>query len=148
MRFSTKELNQMSAEQIKAYQEKKLRHQLAYCYENSEYYHKKFQDCGATPEDIKTLEDFRKLPIMMTKQDERESQRESLERFGHPFGMHLCAPLDTLELTFVASLDHTGGLDFDFIAVEEDGAILGIYKSRFIVRVRVGSDEREILFPR
>jgi len=103
MRFATEELNKLSAEQIKEYQEKKLGRQLAYCYENSEYYYKKFQDCGATPEDIKTLEDFRKLPIMMTKQDERESQRESLERFGHPFGMHLCAPLDSLELTSTTS---------------------------------------------
>jgi phenylacetate-CoA ligase len=103
MRFATEELNKLSAEQIKEYQEKKLGRQLAYCYENSEYYYKKFQDCGATPEDIKTIEDFRKLPIMMTKQDERESQRESLERFGHPFGMHLCAPLDSLELTSTTS---------------------------------------------
>ena len=103
MRFATEELNKLSPEQIKEYQEKKLGRQLAYCYENSEYYYKKFQDCGATPEDIKTLEDFRKLPIMMTKQDERESQRESLERFGHPFGMHLCAPLDSLELTSTTS---------------------------------------------
>ena len=103
MRFATEELNKLSAAQIKEYQEKKLGRQLAYCYENSEYYFKKFQDCGATPEDIKTLEDFRKLPIMMTKQDERESQRESLERFGHPFGMHLCAPLDSLEMTSTTS---------------------------------------------
>ena len=103
MRFATEELNKLSPEQIKEYQEKKLGRQLAYCYENSEYYYKKFQDCGATPEDIKTLEDFRKLPIMMTKQDERESQRESLERFGHPFGMHLCAPLDSLEMTSTTS---------------------------------------------
>jgi phenylacetate-CoA ligase len=103
MRFATEELNKLSAEQIKEYQEKKLRRQIAYCYENSEYYYKKFQDCGATPEDIKTLEDFRKLPIMMTKQDERESGAESLERFGHPFGMHLCAPLDSLEMTSTTS---------------------------------------------
>ena len=103
MRFATEELNPLSTEQIKEYQEKKLRRQLAYCYENSEYYHKKFQNCGATPEDIKTLEDFRKLPIMMTKQDERESGAESLERFGHPFGMHLCAPLDSLEMTSTTS---------------------------------------------
>jgi phenylacetate-CoA ligase len=40
---------------------------------------------------------------MMTKQDERESQAESLERFGHPFGMHLCAPLDSLEMTSTTS---------------------------------------------
>ncbi len=103
MRFATEELNTFSEEQIKEYQEKRLRRQLTYSFENSEFYQKKFQDCGAHPEDIQTLEDFRKLPIMMTKQDERDSQHESLERFGHPFGMHLCAPLDSLELTSTTS---------------------------------------------
>ena len=103
MRFANDELNRLNAEQIKEYQEEKLRHQLIYCYNNSEYYRKKFQECGAHPEDIKTLEDFRKLPIMMTKQDERDSQRESLEKYGHPFGMHLCVPLEELELTSTTS---------------------------------------------
>ena len=103
MRFANKELNSMNAEQIKEYQEKKLQRQLNYCYNNSEYYQRKFKEAGASLQDIKTLEDFRKLPIMMTKQDERGSQRESLKKYGHPFGMHLCARLEELELTSTTS---------------------------------------------
>ena len=103
MRFANEALNSMSAEQIRVVQEERLRRQLRYCYDRSEFYRRKFAAAGARPEDIRTLEDFRALPILITKEDERESQRESLERFGHPFGMHLCAPLDEIELTSTTS---------------------------------------------
>ena len=103
MRFANEELNRMNDEQIKVYQEERLGRQLRYCYDKSEYYRRKFDVCGAKPEDIRTLEEFRQLPIMMTKQDERETQQESLERQGHPFGMHLCIPLKEVELTSTTS---------------------------------------------
>jgi phenylacetate-CoA ligase len=103
MRFANEILNQMNPEQIKEFQEEKLRSQLKYCYNNSEYYRKKFKDCGALPGDVKTIDDLRKLPIMMTKKDERDSQEESLERYGHPFGMHLCAKLEEIALTSTTS---------------------------------------------
>ena len=103
MRFANEELNRMNDEQIKAFQEDKLRRQLRHCYDKSEYYRRKFDVCGARPEDIRTLEEFRKLPIMMTKQDERDTQQESRERCGHPFGMHLCIPLEEVELTSTTS---------------------------------------------
>ena len=90
MKFANEKLNSMTPGEIRELQEFKLRRQIAYCFENSEFYRRKFKEAGAHPADIKTLDDLRKLPIMMTKQDERESQEESLESFGHPFGMHLC----------------------------------------------------------
>jgi len=43
------ELNQMSQEEIRRYQEKKLPKQLKYCYDNSEFYRQKFDDAGAAP---------------------------------------------------------------------------------------------------
>lgn len=103
MRFANEALNHMSMAEIKQLQEMKLRRQLAYCYENSDYYRRRFKEAGADPGDIRTLEDFRKLPIMMTKQMERESQEESLAKEGHPFGIHLCAPLNQIELTSTTS---------------------------------------------
>lgn len=78
---------------------KKLRRQLKYCYAWSEFYRRKFDDTGFRPEDIKTWEDFRKVPPLMDKEEERQSQRESLERFGHPFGMHLCCPPERIIIT-------------------------------------------------
>lgn len=103
MRFANEKLNSMTPGEIRELQEFKLRRQIAYCFENSEFYRRKFKEAGAHPQDIKTLDDLRKLPIMMTKQDERESQKESLERFGHPFGMHLCARPEEIELTSTTS---------------------------------------------
>jgi phenylacetate-CoA ligase len=103
MKFATEKLNFLTPEQIKAFQEEKLRRQLRYCYNNSEYYRRKFKEVGTYPEDIKTIEDLRKLPIMMTKKDERESQEESLARYGHPFGMHVCARIEEITLTSTTS---------------------------------------------
>jgi len=71
---------------------RKLRKQLKYCYTHSEFYKRKFNEFGFLPEDIKTWEDFRRIPPLMDKEGERQSQLESIERFGHPFGIHLCCP--------------------------------------------------------
>jgi len=103
MKFANAKLNLMTLEQIKELQEKKLKKQLIYCYDNSDYYRNKFNEIGAQPEDIRTLEDFKKLPILMSKEEEEKSQQESMERFGHPFGMHLCARLEEIELTSTTS---------------------------------------------
>lgn len=75
---------------------RRLRRQLKYCYTHSDFYRRKFDQVGFRPEDIKTWEDFRKIPPLMNKEEERESQRESIERFGHPFGIHLCCPLEKI----------------------------------------------------
>ena len=94
--YLVSELNRMSQEEIRRYQEKKLPGQLAYCYEASEFYRQKFDEAGAKPQDIRTIEDLRKLPIFMVKDDERKSAEDSLEKYGHPFGLHLCAPVENL----------------------------------------------------
>ena len=73
----------------------KLQKQIRYCFDNSEFYRRKLNDAGvAAPEDVRTFDDFRRLPALITKQEHRETQSESLERLGHPYGMHLCAPLE------------------------------------------------------
>jgi len=97
------ELNTMSQEGIRRYQEKKMTKQLKYCYESSELYRQKFDEAGARPEDIKTIDDLRRLPIFMTKDDERKSAEDSLQKYGHPFGLHLCAPVEDLYLTGTTS---------------------------------------------
>jgi phenylacetate-CoA ligase len=65
----------------------------------SELYRQKFDEAGAKSEDIKTMDDLRRLPIFMTKDDERKSAEESLQKYGHPFGLHLCTPVEGLYLT-------------------------------------------------
>ena len=43
------ELNHMSREEIRRYQDKKLTKQLKYCYDHSEFYKNKFDEAGAKP---------------------------------------------------------------------------------------------------
>ncbi|WP_078427737.1 phenylacetate--CoA ligase family protein [Alkalihalobacterium alkalinitrilicum] len=117
--YSTPLLNFMNEEQLKHYREDKLRKQIMYCYRNSELYRRKFDSIGVLPEDIETFEDFRKLPILIDKDTERESQRESLERYGHPFGMHLCAPVEKIKLTATTS-GTTGVPTFTYTLSESD----------------------------
>ena len=72
----------------------RLQNQLRYCVSNSPHYAAKFAAIGAEPGDIRTWEDFRRLPPLLTKEEQRQSQLESVERFGHPYGLYHCAPLD------------------------------------------------------
>ena len=62
----------------------KLRNQIAYASAHSPFYRRKWDECGMTPEDIRSFEDFRKLPFV-TKGDIREDQRQN-----PPFGDNLC----------------------------------------------------------
>lgn len=64
-------------ERIKEEQLKKLKHQVQHCYNNSTYYKKKFDSVNLKPDDIKTLEDIRKIPFTV-KSDLRDN---------YPFGM-------------------------------------------------------------
>jgi phenylacetate-CoA ligase len=128
MRFANEILNFMTPEEIKALQEERLRRQLKYCYNNSEFFRRKFKEAGALPGDIKNLEDFQKLPIMMTKKDERESQKESIEKYGHPFGTHLCARVEEVELTSTTSgTTGTPTFTYTFSKRDIDGPVSDLY---------------------
>jgi phenylacetate-CoA ligase len=144
--FSNDLLNDFSCEQIKAYQEERLRSQMRYCYEQSIFYKEKFKEVGALPDDIQTLEDLRRLPVLMDKDQERKNAVESLEREKHPFGTHLCAPVNEIYLTGTTSgttgtptftytftrtdIDEIGkalGHRFSFIGVEKGDRVLFIF---------------------
>ena len=71
----------MTREQIEAYQLERLKETVRHCLTN-EFYQKKFKEAGITADDIKTLDDVRKLPFT-TKQDLRDT---------YPFGLS-CVPL-------------------------------------------------------
>ena len=64
----------------------KLGHQVRYAYEHSAFYREFWRDAGADPSNIRSLDDFRQLPIL-TKEDLRREQE------AHPpFGRYLCVP--------------------------------------------------------
>lgn len=54
----------LKTSEIVKIQEKKLRAIVRYAYENAEFYHKEFDALGLKPDDIKTVQDLQKLPII------------------------------------------------------------------------------------
>ena len=62
------EIQFASADAIAAFQEERLREEVAYLYENSPYYRRMFDGCGMQPGDIRTADDLRHLPVT-TKTD-------------------------------------------------------------------------------
>ena len=139
------ELNHMSQEHIRHYQEKKLTKQLAYCYERSEFYRNKFHEAGAKPEDIKTLDDLRSLPVFMEKDDERKSAQDSLKKYAHPFGLHLCAPVEDLYLTGTTS-GTTGTPTFSYTFTEKDINFVGRQLGHRLSFSGVGKGDRVVFF--
>lgn len=117
--FADQRLDLMSKDEIVQLQEARLLNQMKYSYRNSEFYKREFDNIGVHPQEIQTIEEFRKLPIIMDKEKERSSQQESIERFGHPFGMHLSTSPDNVALTATTS-GTTGTPTFTYTLAAQD----------------------------
>ncbi|KAA9000552.1 phenylacetate--CoA ligase [Affinibrenneria salicis] len=75
---------------LNEYRFKKLISQIKYVWTNKDYYRQRFLEAGVThPNDVRSLDDFRMLPIFLDKNRHRESQDASLIKYGHPLGLHL-----------------------------------------------------------
>ena len=126
--FANPALNAIPQDQVedrvRILQEKHLNQQITYCYQNSPFYRRKLDEVGVKPQDINTMADLRALPVLMTKEDERQSVQASLEKMGHPFGMHLCAPLDQLYLAGTTS-GTTGTPTFTYTFSKNDIELIG-----------------------
>ena len=120
MEMYSRNPREIPLEQMKEAQWKRKKKQIKYCYDNSPlFYRKKLDEIGVKPEDIKTWEDFRNLPILCNKDEERKSQEESLEKLGHPYGTYLCAPLD--KVLYMSSTGGTTGFPtFTYLYTQND----------------------------
>ncbi len=74
--FFNEKMETMTRAEIEALQLERLQATVRHCM-NSPFYEKRFQEVGITPEDIKSLDDIRRIPFT-TKQDLRDT---------YPFGM-------------------------------------------------------------
>ncbi len=81
--YYQKEIETASQEQIREWQNERLVKTVHHVWENNEFYRKRMQEKGVTPEDIKSVDDLYKLPFT-TKDDLREQ---------YPYGL-LSKPLD------------------------------------------------------
>ena len=94
--FWNEKIERLAPQEMQALQWRRLKQQLHYNYDNSVYYREeKFHKAGLTPDDIRTFEDFQALPLM-TKDEHRWTQEESLRRHGHPYGLITCAPREKI----------------------------------------------------
>lgn len=75
--FFQKEFETMSRKQIEEIQLERLKYTVNYCYANVPFYKKKLDDAGVSPDQIKTLDDIRRIPPT-TKADLRDN---------YPFGL-------------------------------------------------------------
>lgn len=80
----------MPQRELKKLQWKKLKKQMAYIYEKSDLYRRKFREIGVHPDQIRTMEEFRELPIFINKLIDRDTQEVTRKKRGHPFGEYLC----------------------------------------------------------
>ncbi len=74
------DLETLPREDLEQRQLNLFRKQMAYVIEKSPFYRRKFEDAGAQPNDIKTLDDIRKLPF--TNKDELLKNQENYPPFG------------------------------------------------------------------
>jgi len=137
------EFRLMSFEQRKEHKEKLLRKQIAYVYKNSpEYYRVCFKECGAEPGDIRTIEDLRKLPIFMDKDRERESMQRSIDKYGHPFGLHVCCGLDEI-ISTGGTAGTTGHSTYPYTLTRDDlGIISDLFSKVFTEVCGLGPGDR------
>jgi phenylacetate-CoA ligase len=82
------EIEKMSRNKRVKLQEKRLRKIVKHCYERVPLYRKKFEKAGITPDDIKTIEDLKKIPF---------TEKEDLRK-AYPFGMLAVNLNEVLEL--------------------------------------------------
>lgn len=75
----------------------KLQAQLKYAYAHSAFYKKKWDAAGVRPEDIRSLDDFEKMPFV-TKDEIRKDQSEH-----PPFGSNICVSATELARVFGTS---------------------------------------------
>ena len=87
-------LELMPRKEQKEFQEKLMREFCEYAYNNTKYYHDKFDEAGIKPIDIKTLDDFNKVPLI------QKSELVEIQKARPPFGGLLAIPLKDINVVF------------------------------------------------
>ena len=75
--FANPQLEQMTHDELRALQLQRLKKTIAWAYEKSGIYKRKFDAAGVTPDDLRTLDDISKFPFTT----ERELQEHSPHEF-------------------------------------------------------------------
>lgn len=98
----------------------RLRRQIAYCL-RTPFYRELFETYSIDPTRIRTLEDVRNMPVLVTPDLHRRAQEASTERDGHPFGTFLSAALE--DVVSVSSTSGTTGVPTLYAFTAHDVAV-------------------------
>ncbi len=127
-------------EALEAVRLARLQQQVRYCFDASPFYRRKMQDCGAAPDDIRSIADFGRLRFTFNKQDERESEEQSFRERGDYLGMHLCA--DPREVVGISATSGTTGRPtFTYLFTEQDMRVNSLGWARALTWMGVGKGD-------
>ena len=119
-----------------AQRDERVRATIATCYERSPHYRERLRSLGVEPGDITGVADLERLPILLSKDDERQLQERSRAEDGHPFGNHLC--VDPAEVVAVASTSGTTGTPTFYAFTAADVAVTDELWGRALRQAGVG----------
>ena len=130
---------------IRDWQNEKLNLLVHHAYENVPYYNRIFKKFGISPNDIRYVEDLRRLPIL-TKEDVRKNSRDLIAKNINKFFLHKVFTSGTsgkplklyrdlysinFENAIISRQRNWVGIDFnDRIAVFKDNPIVPFYIKR------------------
>jgi phenylacetate-CoA ligase len=86
----------MAVAERNQYLEKRLRQVVRYAYDNAPATKQRFDKCGLKPDDIRSIRDLEKLPIL------RKDELIALHRSNPPFGGLVAVPITDLEHIYVS----------------------------------------------
>ncbi len=129
-RYFQKEIECAPLEEIRKIQDEKLVKQVRHVWDNVEYYRKKMEEKGLTPDDIKSRDDLHKLPFL-SKADLREC---------YPYGL-LGEPLE--KCVRIQSTSGTTGKRVVAFYTKEDLDLWSDCTARAIVAA--GGDEKSVV---
>jgi phenylacetate-CoA ligase len=114
-------------ESLQALQLERLQRQLAYNWQRSPVHRGKFDEVGAHPKDIRSFADFARIPLM-TKEEHRRRQEESLRDHGSPIALMGCAPAE--EIIRINATSGTTGVPTLYTLTAHDVAIVNEMHAR------------------
>lgn len=112
----------------------KLKRQLKYEYDRSSYHRQRMDEAGMRPEKMQSLDDLARVPLF-TKDEHRKAQEISLEQEGHPYGVHMCAPLS--KVVCISATSGTTGLPTFYTFTRKDLRVNGEVTGRGLWRMGV-----------
>jgi phenylacetate-CoA ligase len=100
--FWDKDNMTMDKKAVEKVQLEKLKKQLRYEYDSSPFYRERIEAANIIPEKLESVEELQKIAVF-TKDEHRKSQEQSVRQFVHPYGLHVCAPMDKVVLVNATS---------------------------------------------